>query len=72
MKGDPDSDIEASLRGRVVRLRGLIRVSMVHAAVEAATEAAMMDAAMKTPMPEATVAMKMVEAIREEDRASDE
>jgi hypothetical protein len=46
---------------------------MVHTAVEAAVEAAtMMDATMKTPVPEATVAMKMVEAIREEDRASDE
>jgi hypothetical protein len=45
---------------------------MVHTAVEAAMEATMMDAAMKTLMPEATVVMKMVESIREEDRPSDE
>jgi hypothetical protein len=44
----------------------------VHTAVEAAMEATMMDAAMETPMPQATVVMKMVEAIREEDRASEE
>jgi hypothetical protein len=45
---------------------------MVHAAVEAAMQASMMGAPVKTLMPEAAVVMKMVEAICEEDRASDE